>query len=51
MKKQELIITLKSLKNYAIKQGKEANKKSVKDLYYGKALAYIDVIKLMEAAK
>lgn len=50
MQQEELIITLKSLQEYAIKRGKEANKKSIKDLYFGKALAYSDVLKLMEAA-
>ena len=49
MEKEELIITLNYLKEYAIKRGKEATKKSTKDLYFGKALAYIDIIKLMEA--
>ena len=49
MKKEDLIITLNYLKDDAIRKGKEAKQKSVKDLYYGKALAYSNVLKLMEA--
>ena len=49
MKKEDLIITLKYLKEDATRRGKEAKKKSEKDLYFGKVLAYNNVLKLMEA--
>lgn len=49
MKKEDLITTLKYLKEDAIRKGKESKEKCMKDFYFGETLAYNNLIVLMEA--
>lgn len=49
MNKEQLIKTIEELKAKAIRRGKDSDDKNLKAMYYGKALAYSNILIIMEA--
>lgn len=50
MEKEQLTKIIEELKAKAIKRGKDSEDKNLKAMYYGKALAYSNVLIIMNEA-